>query len=61
MTLPTDRSENISNYLKQHKIARLDELKAVVGSNARMTVLRALSRLGYISSYSHRGQYYTLP
>lgn len=61
MTLPRDRSENISNYLKQHKIARLDDLKAVVGSNARMTVLRALSRLGYISSYSHRGQYYTLP
>ena len=61
MTSPRDRSENISNYLKQRKIARLDELKTVVGSNARMTVLRALSRLGYISSYSHRGQYYTLP
>ena len=60
MGLLEDRSSKISNYLKQCKIARLDDLKSVVGSDARMTILRALNRLDYLSSYSHRGQYYTL-
>jgi len=49
-----NRSEKISKYLKERKIATLEDLKIVVESNGRMTVMRALSRLRYISSYSHR-------
>lgn len=56
-----NRSEKIRKYLKERKIATLEDLKIVVESNGRMTVMRTLSRLRYISSYSHRGQYYTLP
>lgn len=32
----------------------------MLGTSSTMTVFRKLKRLGYLSSYSHRGKYYTL-
>lgn len=46
--------------LKQQKVATLTELKGALGTGSRMTVFRKLDALGYRTSYSHRGQYYTL-
>lgn len=54
------RDDTIRNMLKANKIAVMDELKAAAGTDATMTVHRCLSRLGYLASYSHRGQFYTL-
>lgn len=45
---------------KRRKIATLDELKEAMGTSATMTVFRRLKELGYRTSYSHRGKYYTL-
>jgi hypothetical protein len=50
----------IEKFLKHHKIATFDQLKAAVGNPARCTVFRKLAELEYLSSYSHRGKYYTL-
>lgn len=50
----------IEKFLKHHKIATFDQLKAALGSPARCTVFRKLANLEYLSSYSHRGKYYTL-
>ena len=47
-------------FLEEHLIATLEELKGVLETTARMTVLRKLQSLGYLTSYSHRGGYYTL-
>jgi hypothetical protein len=47
-------------FLQQQKIATLVELKRALGSSATMTVFRKLKALGYRTSYSHRGRYYTL-
>ena len=52
--------EIVRNYLHANKIATLDEIKRWLATDARMTVFRTLGRLGYCSSYSHRGGYYTL-
>lgn len=52
--------EAIESFLRKQKIATLTELKQTLGSPATMTVFRKLSALGYRSSFSHRGQYYTL-
>jgi hypothetical protein len=41
-------------------MATLSELKEALGSSATMTVFRKLKALGYRTSYSHRGRYYTL-
>jgi hypothetical protein len=38
----------------------MDELKATLKTDVYQTVLRKLQQLGYITSYSHRGQYYSL-
>jgi len=55
------RDDLIQIFINSNKIATIDEMKAAAGSTSTMTIYRALSRLGYLSSYSHRGQFYTLP
>src|SRR5206468_2915012 len=50
----------VEALLKKQKIATLPELKESLGSSATMTVFRKLKALGYQTSYSHRGKYYTL-
>jgi hypothetical protein len=44
------------------KIATLDELKLkqALGTVVDVTVFRKLKPLDYLTSYSHRGRYYTL-
>jgi len=50
----------VRSFLQSHKIATLTELKHTMGTAATMTVFRTLAALGYRTSYSHRGKYYTL-
>lgn len=50
----------LQKFLDHHKIATLDQVKAALGDPARCTVFRKLKELEYLSSYSHRGKYYTL-
>jgi hypothetical protein len=50
----------LKQFFDQHKIATLDELQEALGNPARCTVFRKLRGLQYLSSYSHRGKYYTL-
>ena len=50
----------LKQFFEQHKIATLDQLREALGNPARCTVFRKLSDLQYLSSYSHRGKYYTL-
>ena len=50
----------VRSFLQNHKIATLTELKHAMGTFATMTVFRKLAAVGYRTSYSHRGKYYTL-
>jgi hypothetical protein len=50
----------LRSLLLRNKIATLDELKRALGSPVAVTVFRKLKPLDYLSSYSHRGRYYTL-
>ena len=52
--------QDLVHFLKQNKIATLPELKAALGTPVDVTVFRKLKEIGYLSSYSHRGRYYTL-
>ncbi len=61
MRTPSFSAEDLRHFLSRHLIATLEELKSGIGSPATSTVLRKLRELGYLSSYSHRGSYYTLP
>lgn len=50
----------LSALLLQRRIATLDEMKEALATSSTMTVFRQLKEQGYLTSYSHRGQYYTL-
>ena len=54
------RSDALRTLLLRHKIATLDELKQTLGTAVDVTVFRKLKPLDYLTSYSHRGRYYTL-
>lgn len=55
--VPPDR---VSSYFDKVKIATLHELKEMLNTTSTMTIFRRLKSLGYLTSYSHRGKYYTL-
>jgi hypothetical protein len=52
--------DSILHLLRVRKIATLPELLRTVGSAVPVTIFRMLKELGYRSSYSHRGRFYTL-
>ena len=54
------RSDELRSLLLRNKIATLDELKQALGTPVDVTVFRKLKPLDYLTSYSHRGRYYTL-
>lgn len=47
-------------FLEEERIATLADLKKALSTTGTMTVFRRLKALEYLSSYSHRGKYYTL-
>ena len=53
-------TERLIRLLNDQKIAAMPQLKAALGTPVTQTVLRKLGPLGYRSSYSHGGAYYTL-
>ena len=53
-------SDQLRTFLENEQVATLDELKRALSTTGTMTVFRKLKALGYLSSYSHRGKYYTL-
>jgi len=52
--------QSLEEFFKRLKIATLDQLKEALDNPARCTIFRKLAELEYVSSYSHRGKYYTL-
>ena len=54
------RSDVLRTLLLRHQVATLDELKQALGTSVDVTVFRKLKLLDYLTSYSHRGRYYTL-
>jgi hypothetical protein len=53
-------AEKVVSLLNDQKVATMPQLKEALGTSVTYTVLRKLSPLGYRSSYSHGGTYYTL-
>ncbi len=54
------RSDELRGLLLRKQIATLDEMKQALGAAVDVTVFRKLKPLDYITSYSHRGRYYSL-
>ena len=60
MNKPQLDGDTVRVFLEDERIASLEQLKEALGTTGTMTVFRRLKQLGYQSSYSHRGKYYTL-
>jgi len=60
MNTPKYHLQALRQFFDRHEIATLDQLQEALGNPARCTVFRKLGDLQYLSSYSHRGKYYTL-
>jgi hypothetical protein len=60
MNKPRYSLQTIEKLLRRNKIATFDQLAEALGNPARCTIFRKMAQLEYISSYSHRGKYYTL-
>lgn len=52
--------DSLCMFLRKSKMATLPQIKAALRTQGTMTVFRKLKSLGYLSSYSHKGKFYTL-
>ncbi len=52
--------DSLVELFREQKIATMPELMSALGGAARRTVFRKLNELPYLTSYSHRGRYYSL-
>ena len=60
MATANNYDQLVITYLNKYKIATIEEMKTTLNTQSRMTVFRRLSKLGYVSSCSHSGKYYSL-
>jgi hypothetical protein len=50
----------VRTLCRSHKVVLLEALFEALGTRSRMSVFRRLREVGYNSSYTHAGRYYTL-
>ncbi len=60
VTAKKDKLEAIKALFKKKKVLTIESLFKLLKTTSRMTVHRYLKELDYLTSYSHKGQYYTL-
>jgi len=54
------KKQKLVERLKTEMVLDLEMIKRILNTTSRMTVFRNLKSIGYHSSYSHAGKYYTL-
>jgi hypothetical protein len=60
--LPSKESSKVLFKIFRKKyVVRMDELFSVLDTNSRMSVFRRLKTLGYLTSFTDAGRYYTIP
>lgn len=52
--------QKIEKFILSKNIVTFKELSKYIGKTSRMTIIRRLRELSYLTSYSHTGKYYTL-
>ena len=53
-------TQSLQDLVQQLGAATMPEMKAALGTEVDLTVFRKLGQLDYLTSYSHRGSFYTL-
>jgi len=60
MLPPVESRRALLRLFRKRPIVTLDTLLETLRTRSRMSVFRRLSAIGYLTSYSHAGRYYTL-
>jgi len=60
MSLAAKYLSRLNQLFRRKRAALLDDLRAALGTGSRTTIFRTLKAVGYFTSYSHAGRYYTL-
>jgi hypothetical protein len=60
MLNPTESVPALTALFRSHPVADLAALFATLETQSRMSVFRRLSAIGYLTSYTHAGRFYTL-
>lgn len=60
MLTPEASDEALRRFFRKHLVTELSDLFRVLKTQSRMSVFRRLKVLGYLSSFTHAGRYYTL-
>ena len=53
-------TKELIKQFKNKKILNMEELKEIIPNRSRSTIMRALAKLDYLTSYNNAGGYYTL-
>ena len=61
MLSPKESEEVLKKIISRKYIADLEDLFKILDTQSRMSVFRRLKPMGYLTSYTHAGRYYTLP
>ena len=61
MLSPIESQNALLKMFRRKQIAHLDDMFHLLDTRSRMSVFRRLKALGYLSSYTDAGRYYTLP
>jgi hypothetical protein len=57
---PVNSIKVIEKFFRRHPVANLENLSKILDTTSRMSIFRRLKQVGYLSSYTHAGKYYTL-
>jgi hypothetical protein len=60
MAKATEYLSHLNQLFRRKRAALLDDLRAALGTTSRTTIFRILKAVGYFTSYSHAGRFYTL-
>jgi len=60
MLNPTDSVRALTALFQRQSVVELDTLYASLETRSRMSVFRRLAPMGYLTSYTHAGRFYTL-
>ncbi len=50
----------LKRLLRKHIVVNLQQLSNTLNTSSRMSIFRRLQMIGYFSSFTHKGAYYTL-
>jgi hypothetical protein len=60
MSVTAKYVSSLNQLFRRRRAALLDDLRRALGTRSRTSIFRILKAIGYFSSYSHAGRYYTL-